>query len=164
MRKGWSSDATRASLLVVGAAQFVVLTSVAMLAYPGGGRYRYDGTGYVFFENFLSDLGATQTLTGHRNTASRTLFVLALGVLGLALAWFAPTWKTLAARRGVAITAGAWAQLFAVLGGAGMVGIALTPWDHHLDLHKMLVRATFGALFAYLTCLGIVIVANGWPR
>ena len=45
-----------------------------------------------------------------------------------------------------------------------MVAIAITPWDRHLGLHKMLVRATFGALFAYVVCLCIVLAQNGWPR
>jgi hypothetical protein len=162
--RGARRDTTRASLLLVAAGLFVTLTTVAMLAYPGGARYRFHSTHYLFFDNFLSDLGATETLTGHRNTASRILFVIALMGLGLALAWFAPTWRTLDGRRNAATMAGRVAQLLAVLAGAGLVGIALTPWDRALDTHEVLVRATLGLISAYIACLTVVLAQNGWPR
>jgi hypothetical protein len=162
--RGRPQDSTRSSVLIGAAGLFVVLTAIAMLAYPGGARYRYKADQYLFFDNFLSDLGATETLTGHRNTASRVLFVIALIGLGLALAWFAPAWRTLALRSDVTTTPGPAAQLLGVLTGAGFVGIALTPWDRALDTHEFLVRATFGALCAYIACLTIVIAQNGWPR
>jgi hypothetical protein len=157
-------DSTRAALLLVAAGSFVVLTAVAMLAYPGGARYRFHSSRYLFFDNFLSDLGATETLTGAPNAASRILFVIALVALGVALAWFGPTWRTLDARRGAATAAGHIAQLLAVLTGAGLVGIAFTPWNRALDAHEMFVRVAFALLYAYIVCLTVLLVRNGWPR
>jgi hypothetical protein len=135
-----------------------------MLVYPGGARYRYKADHYLFFDNFLSDLGATETLTGHRNTASRVLFIIALVGLGLALAWFASAWRTLATRSDATTTLGQAGQMLGVLTAAGLVGIALTPWDRALDRHELLVLATFGALYTYIACLTIVVALNGWPR
>jgi hypothetical membrane protein len=49
---------------LAGCIQFVLLTIIAMLAYPGGMHPAIASTGYNFFENFFSDLGGTATPTG----------------------------------------------------------------------------------------------------
>jgi hypothetical protein len=54
-------ESQRASLLIYAAAQFIVLTAIAMAVYPGGAVYRRGSDGYLFFQNFFSDLGATST-------------------------------------------------------------------------------------------------------
>ena len=156
--------AFRAGLLLYASAQFAVLTVLAMFAYPGGAKFDLDSDGYRFFENFFSDLGATETYSGRSNTLSHVLFSIALGSVGLAFLAFAPTWRAIAARRGAARRVGLAAQVFTLISGAGFIGIAATPWDHFLDAHNGFVRLAFALLLAYIVCLTVVQLANGWPR
>ncbi len=82
-----------------------------MLAYPGGAKYHHPSTGYLFFQNFFSDLGATRTYSGHANTTSHGLFAIALCAVGLGMITFSTTWRTVAARRGEGKEFGAVAQV-----------------------------------------------------
>ncbi len=61
---------------IAGALQFIIITFIAMLAYPDG---------YNFIGHYLSDLGTTVTRNGVPNPISRTLFVISCVVAGLAL-------------------------------------------------------------------------------
>jgi hypothetical protein len=152
----------RAALLLYAAAQFVVLTIVAMLVYPGGAKYDLGSDHYLFFQNFFSDLGATHTYSGKSNIASHVLFAIALGFVGLPLAWFSPAWKAVARRSGE--RTGLVAQAVAVVAGLGFVGIAATPWNHVLDAHNLFVKLAFGFLLVYIVCLLALQLRNGWPR
>src|SRR5450432_3483339 len=111
-------------------ALFVVLTVAAMAAYPGGALYDHGSHGYLFFQNFFSDLGATKTYSGRSNTLSHVLFTVALASVGLALLAFAPSWRVIVARRRARRRAGIASQVSALISGVGFIGIAATPWDH----------------------------------
>jgi hypothetical membrane protein len=54
---------------VIGVIQFIVLTIIAMIIYPGG---------YSFSHNFFSSLGMVNSANNHMlNTASRIIFIIA---------------------------------------------------------------------------------------
>jgi len=74
--------------VIVGGIQFVVLTLLAMLFYPGGTKTDPTTPGYSFFRNFFSELGLTRGYGGQPNTISTALFVVSLTVTGIALALF----------------------------------------------------------------------------
>ena len=158
-----TSSGGRARLLVAAGALFVVATIVAMLVYPGGAVFEEHASHYLFFGNFFSDLGATETVSGHSNIASHVLFIIALGSVGLVFAWSAPSWNVwgAAGRARVALRI---ADVVAVLSGFGFVGIAVTPWNHVLDAHNLFVRLAFGLLLVFIVCLTIVQIANRAPR
>ncbi len=154
----------RATFLVYAAVQFVVLTVVAMLVYPGGAKFDLDSNSYLFLGNFFSDLGATKTYSGRGNTASHALFSVALATVGLALMMFSTAWGSIFERRNRGRMAGRASQVLAIASGLGFIGIAATPWDRVLDAHNTFVRIAFGLLLAYLLCLTALQALNHWPR
>ncbi len=160
---GGPGQARRAEILIVAAVLFAVLTVAAMLAYPGGAKYDPASTGYLFFQNFFSDLGATKTYTGHSNTTSHVLFSVAAIGVGVVMILFSTTWRTVAARRGEGRAFGVIAQVAAIVSGVGFIGVAVTPWDRVLDAHNAFVQLAFGILLVYVLCLLALQLRNAWP-
>jgi len=149
----------RARILVGGAATFILLTSAAMATYHGGSPFDPRARHYRFFGNYFSDLGSTVTYSGRGNGTARALFVASLACVGIALAWSAPAWRTLAAR-GRAVPA-AWASsVVAALSGVAFFAVSITPWNRDLDLHMLFVQTGFGLLVVFAACLVIVQARN----
>jgi hypothetical membrane protein len=160
---GSSGQARRAELMIAAALLFSVLTVAAMLAYPGGALYDRHSGGYLFFQNFFSDLGATRTYSGHGNTTSHVLFIIALVGVGLAMIGFSTTWRTIAARRNAGVGFGRVSQAAAIVSGIGFIGVAVTPWDRVLDAHNAFVKLAFGVLLIFILCMLSLQLRNGWP-
>ena len=156
-------QARRALVLIYASIQFLVLTAVAMLVYPGGAVYELDANRYLFLRNFFSDLGATVTPSGHPNLISHILLVIALGCVGLALVLASSNWKVIVGRRQSAQAVGLASQVLEIIAGLGFIGIAATPWNLVLDAHNGFVRAAFGFLLAYDVCLLVIQLRNRWP-
>jgi hypothetical protein len=161
-QSGLQGQAWRALVVVYASIQFLVLTAIAMLIYPGGAVYELDANRYLFLRNFFSDLGATVTPSGRPNLASHTLFAVALGSVGLALVLASSNWKVIVARRQAAPAVGFASQVVEIIAGIGFIGIAATPWNLVLDAHNGFVRAAFGFLLAYDLCLLVIQLRNGW--
>jgi hypothetical protein len=159
---GLRGQAWRATVLTYACVQFLVLTAVAMLVYPGGAVYEPDANHYLFFRNSFSDLGATRTPSGHPNLSSNLLFLLALSSIGIALILASSNWKVIVARRQAAKAAGFASQALETIAGLGFIGIAITPWDLVLNAHNVLVRAAFSFLFAYDLCVLVIQLRNRW--
>ncbi|MGA9719845.1 MAG: hypothetical protein WBQ79_16315 [Acidobacteriaceae bacterium] len=157
-----TGEARRALVLIYASAQFVVLTAIAMVAYPGGAVYQLDANRYLFLRNFFSDLGATITPSGRPNLTSHILFAIALGSVGLALILASSNWKVIVARGGAARAAGVASQIVEVVAGLGFIGIAATPWNLVLDAHNGFVRLAFGFLLVYDLCLLMIQISNRW--
>jgi hypothetical protein len=152
------------ALMLYAALLFVVLTLLAMWLYPGGAVFDKTTDHYLFFGNFFSDLGATQTPSGRTNTISAVLFVIALGATGLALVNFSGSWRAVHARRRKARLSGIVSQVLLVLSGLAFLGIAATPWNLLLAAHNVFVKIAFAMLLGYLLCLLRVQWKNHWPR
>jgi hypothetical protein len=161
-RSALRGQAWRASVLIYASIQFLVLTAVAMLVYPGGAVYELDANRYLFLRNFFSDLGATVTPSGRPNLPSHILLVIALGCIGLALVLASSNWRVIVRRRQAAKTLGLASQVLEIIAGIGFIGIAATPWNLVLDAHNGFVRAAFGFLLAYDLCLLVIQLRNGW--
>jgi hypothetical protein len=155
-------EAWKAALLIYASVQFVVLTAVAMLVYPGGAVYQLDANRYLFLRNFFSDLGATITPSGRPNLLSHVLFAVALGSVGLALILASSNWKVIVARRQAARAAGVASQIVEIVAGLGFIGIAATPWNLVLDAHNGFVRLAFGFLLVYGLSLLTIQLRNRW--
>ncbi len=155
-------QAWRALVLICASIQFLVLTAVAMLVYPGGAVYELDANRYLFLRNFFSDLGATVTPSGRPNLPSHILLIIALGCVGLALIMASPNWKVIVGRRQSAQAVGLASQVLEIIAGLGFIGIAATPWNLVLDAHNGFVRAAFGFLLAYDLCLLVIQIRNRW--
>ncbi len=157
---GSPGQARRAELLIAAAVVFAVLTVAAMLAYPGGAKYDHGSTGYLFFQNFFSDLGATKTYTGRSNTTSHVLFIVAAVSVGVAMIAFSTTWRTVAARRARGARRASPGR--AIVSGVGFIGVAVTPWIA-CSTPTTRCPARVGVLLVYVLCLLALHVRNAWP-
>jgi hypothetical membrane protein len=150
--------------VVAGSGQFVVLTLVAMLAYPGGTVTDPTTTGYSFFRNFFSDLGRTVSPLGMPNTVAAVLFATALALAGLALVLFSAIMPSLLRRPPAARVFGLCGSLFGVLAGLSFVGVACTPANLFLPAHKTFVQVAF--LCFFVAALGYTVaslLADAYP-
>jgi len=47
--------------------QYVIVTLIMMFYYDAGQYFNHSGSGFIFNQNYLSDLGRTQTFLGADN-------------------------------------------------------------------------------------------------
>lgn len=151
-------------LVMVAVGQFVVLTTVAMLVYPGGTGADKTTAGYSFFTNFFSDLGLTRAHNGASNGLAMPLFVAALGLAGLGLMLFFAAF-TQFFRHGIASRVlSAAGTVFGLGAGACFIGVALTPADVFRQAHGQFVLFAFGLFFlAATTYCGAMAVDRSYP-
>ncbi len=154
----------RTRFLVYAGVQFLVLSTFAMLVFPGGTAFDARAEHYQFFDNFLSDLGSTVTSAGHPNYLSSALFAIALGMVGVAMAGFASTWRAYAFVRGRGAALGRASEFVGAGSGLAFVGIALTPWNLLFTPHIVFVFAAFGLLVAFVGCITLLLWLNDGDR
>lgn len=163
-RKGFLDRQRLLGWVVAGSAQFVVLTLVAMLAYPGGTVTDPTTVGYSFFRNFFSDLGRTVNPLGTPNTVSAILFAIALALAGLALALFFAVMPSFLWRSRAARVPGLFGSLCGILSGLSFVGVACTPANLLLPVHKTFVQVAFLCFFAaVLGVVAAILLAEDYP-
>jgi hypothetical protein len=142
-----------------GCSQFVILTIIAMMVYPGGTKFDSDAPGYTFFQNFFSELGFTVTRGEVANPIAAPLFFIALTVAGLGLVLFfivSPQffWKTRLLK-----TLSILGSLSGTVSGLAYVGIAFTPANllpaPHRDFVLLAFRAFLPAVLFYLVAIFI---------
>ena len=146
-------------LSVLGAIQFVLLTLIAMIVYPGGTRLDQTTPGYSFFSNFFSDLGRLEALSGDPNILSALLFIIALSGLGLSfLGYFLIIpdvfIDTEEERR--------YSNIASILGKCSVVafiGIAFAPADIFPLIHDLLVFTGF-TLVAIVSGIAFLLTRN----
>ena len=126
--------------------QFIVLTLVAMLFYPGGTAGNPAETRYLFFNNFFSELGITQVYDGTPNTISAILFFIALSMAGLGLLLFflaLPPYFTGRSQKVLAYVG----TFFGVICGLSFMGVAFTPANLAPEAHGDFVLWAFTTFF-----------------
>lgn len=151
-------------LVLVAVAQFAVLTTVAMLVYPGGTGVDKTTSGYSLFSNYFSDLGLTQAHNGRVNALAMPLFATALSLAGLGLMLFFVSFTQF-------FRHGTLSRVLSVLGtalglgaGACFIGVALTPADLFRQTHGMFVLFAFGLFFLATTVYCAAMAADrGYP-
>ena len=121
---------------------FFVLSSWAMVEYPGGTILDRATVGYSFWHNYFSDLGRTRSWNGAPNALSSRLFQAGLVTVGISLgAYFLVLpgiFRTARARFLAAI-----ASMLGLMAAASYIGIALNPLNVNYGLHTLFVRAGF---------------------
>jgi hypothetical protein len=151
-------------LAMIGCIQFVVLTLIAMIFYPGGTHEDPTTKGYSFFHNFFSDLGLTETFSGDPKFASFLLFTVAMVLAGVALAFFFVAFPSFFSSS----TLGKWLSILGsiagILSGLAFIGVAL-PGNLYLDPHKLSVQVAFLAFFvAVLIYIPVIFLKRDYPR
>jgi hypothetical membrane protein len=135
-----------------GIVQFLILSIIAMIVFPGGTRVDDLVEGlpidrYSFSFNKFSDLGMWETYSGASNLASFLLFNISLVIVGLSLlpyVIFSAKYFISQELPKYWVIVGEIAGIIACL---GFILIGLTPRDLQLDLHHLGEYAAFLAIF-----------------
>jgi hypothetical protein len=129
-------------LLIAAVVLFCLLNAVAVLVYPGGTVVQPHAERFLFWQNFLSDLGRTQTFAKVSNTPSRLFFIPAVMLISIAL------WIFLRGLfpRLILKERPRFARFFLLtvwVTTLARIGVGLTPWDRVGLLHLFFVQLTF---------------------
>jgi len=147
-------------LSIIGCVQFVLLTSIAMLFYKGGTYIDPSPLGYIFWQNYFSDLGRTVAHSGIPNTTSFVLFTIALSLWGITQIPFYITFPILFKNypnlRKICISG----SILGIISGISYVGIAFTPSDITGSFHDLFVVIGFSFVFFSIILYSIVIFKN----
>ena len=136
---------------VFGVLQFLLLTFVAALFYPGG----YDYFGYYF-----SDLGAVTAKNGEPNSISSTLFFVALTMVALALIPFWLIFRSIFKESRFGRVMSTIGSISGLTSSPFIIGVALFPIDTRLDAH-ILATLIFFSLFVLSTIFySIAVILN----
>jgi hypothetical protein len=141
--------------VIAASTQFVVLTLVAMLFYPGGIVGDATTAGYAFSRNFFSDLGLTVAHNGASNWLSAVFFFIALSGAGLGI--------ILLFLRLPPVLGYWWCwigSLFGVIAGLSFIGVAFTPADLLLAAHAGFVYAAFLSFFVAALIYSVAILRS----
>jgi hypothetical protein len=140
--------------------QFVLLTGIAMLLYPGGSAALPKAHRYSFSTNFFSDLGMTVTFGGNVNRLSAILFVVTLTLAGLGLIVFFVAAPRLFRRSRVVHALTLLGSVFGVVSGLAYIGIAFTPANLMMTAHFFFVQIAFHSFLAVVMIYSIAIFLN----
>jgi hypothetical protein len=136
---------------IFGVFQFILLTFVAGIFYPGG----YDYGGYYF-----SDLGAVMARNGEPNPISSKIFTVTLTVVALS---FVPFWiiiRSLFTKSRIERLLSRVGSALGLLSSPFIIGVALFPTDTKAETH-FIVTLTFFSLFTVATLFySITIILN----
>ena len=127
----------------------------AMLVYPGGTFRDRSTSGYQFFHNFFSDLGATVAFDGQPNHLGASLFVASLATLVVGMG------ATLIGLVRLYSNAPNARTLARIAGGVGLfvcacfIAVAATPENRVLNLHILATRTAFRTFPGVALFLGL---------
>ena len=127
---------------------FVLLLALAMQIYPGGTVERTETVGYLFTENYISDLGRTVSHSGVENTLSFFIFLFAFAIMTCAFfTYFYGNYtffKKKYSPQGNMFKLG---TFFGMCTSLCFLGVALTPADIYLKDHVLFAEYLFRFLF-----------------
>lgn len=136
---------------VFGVGQFLLLTFLAALFYPGG---------YDYFGDYFSDLGAVEARNGEPNSISRSLFSMALTIIALSLIPFWLIIHRLFRESTVERVLSILGSALGLLSSPFTIGVGLFPIDTQLETH-FIVTLILVLLFALASLLySIAIILN----
>jgi len=128
---------------------FIIFTSLAILAFPGGTKIDRAAVHYDFSQNFFSDLGATNTISGKSNTISNLLFITAFGSLGIVLIYFSRIWRAISIDVLEMKLIGISSKIALIMSGFSFIVVAFTPWNKFFDYHVIFLKTAFGFLLIW---------------
>lgn len=143
---------------MIGAIQWIILTTVAMAYYPGGTALDPFATGFSFYYNYISDLGVTVVYSGVPNPVSHVMFVVA-GIIhscGL-IAYFVGLFVIFHKSNKEKIL-GFLGTIFGLIGGGFLFALVFTPRNINFPLH-LIVSQSMG-VFLLIGLLFFTIVAS----
>jgi hypothetical protein len=131
-----------------------------MIFYKGGTYIDPSPLGYIFWQNYFSDLGRTVAHSGTGNTISFVLFTIALSLWGITQIPFYISFPTLFKNypnlRKICIGG----SISGTISGVSYIGIAFTPSDITGSLHDLFVVIGFSFVFFSIILYSYVIFKN----
>jgi hypothetical protein len=131
------------TLVIICSILFVLLTLVAMWFYPGGTYTDPKTTGYSFFHNFFSELGFVRSHAGQPKTLSAVLFAFAAMIGGGGLVLFFVAFPQFFVQTQSGTLLSILGSVFGVLSGICFIGVAFSPADLYLRIHRDFVLWAF---------------------
>ncbi len=145
--------------------QYVVLTIIAMFLYSGSTHRNMDTVGYVFTENFLSDLGRINTFDGTSNLVCAGIYFWVLLCVGASAILFFTILRYIFRKKSWTKYLSYLMAMTGIFAGVGLVGIGCAPADLIHDIHIFFVYWSFVFLLLSLLLLMICIYGTpGYPK
>jgi hypothetical protein len=141
-------------------AVYAFFNLLAMLLYPGGTSSDKDVKGYLFFENFFSDLGMVRTYNGQPKAFSLFLFASALVLMGIAFIFFFVLMPSYFATTRPERTSSRIGSIAGVLAGVSCIGIAATPWDLFPSAHLVFAYSLSASFLLSVVFYLVAVLAN----
>lgn len=145
-------------IVIAGQVQFLVLTTVSMLAYGGGSTIDPQQHGYNYFHNFFSDLGRTVSVSNAQNATSSLIFPITLSLLGISHMIFYSVFRL---ENGEAIFK--LCRAIGIISSVGVLLTALTPLDVLASAHRIAVSVWIVPFFAVTALYSYYLFINRWP-
>lgn len=153
MRHPWMFD-----FVLLGCGLFIILTVIAMFWYPGGTMVDDATQGYSFFHNFFSELGFT-TAHGRSNQVGAGLFFVALTLVGFGLGLFFLAFPRFFEQERRTRWLAWFGSGLGLLSAVCFIGVACTPANLNMALHKTFVMWAFRllpvAIFCYIPAMSM---------
>ena len=124
---------------------FVIVNTIAIYLFPGGSLYDPTLTSYSFSENFFSDLGVYETVSGDQNFLSCFLFNSTLVMMGFACLSFILV-PRLFKQNKISYVCATIGSYIAMLSGLSFLGVGLTPADLYFHEHVFFVIVGFRSM------------------
>jgi hypothetical protein len=147
---------------IFGGLQYVILTIIGMLIYPGGTRLDNETVGYSFTKNFLSDIARTEAYDGTAHLMGTGLYFWALLVMGSASILMFIVLRYIFREKKWTKIVSILMAITGVFAGTGLIGIGIAPSDVIYDEHMFFVFSAF--LFLQLSISLLMICIYGTPR
>jgi len=140
---------------------FIVLNIVSMIFYPGGTIIDKDTEGYLFFYNFLSNLGEITARNGKNNFISSILFNSSLVLLSISILLFYTKFFQFFNLNKKSYNMIRIALIFLLSSIVSFICVALFTADEtSFDLHVFFVKLAFRSLFLFTILQSIAIYFN----
>ena len=124
---------------------FVIVNTIAIYLFPGGSLYDPTLTSYSFSENFFSDLGVYETVSGDQNFLSCFLFNSTLVMMGFSCLSFILV-PRLFNQNKISYVCATIGSYIAMLSGLSFLGVGLTPADLYFHEHVFFVIVGFRSM------------------
>ena len=125
---------------------FVLLVSIAMLAYDGGNALDHYSNGYSFSLNYLSDLGRDNGYSGDNNQIPFYSFNLSLIIIGISFLMYFLYLPSLHNTNSLSFLFSRIGGVFGCYASICFAGVGLTPSDVYFDLHVFFANWVFRSM------------------
>ena len=148
--KNWEN--LGAFLGMIGGIQFIIITIITMIIYPGG---------YSFWENYFSDLGRTVSVTnGQDNTTNYILFASTCTVAAICLVPFMLSLRTVFTEKKVCLYISTLGTFLGLAAAPFLSLLAILPPDILMEPHMFATRSFFLFCSCTIVVYSIAILFN----